>query len=137
MKAIDKNRALLARLQRIAPDATLEDADTLRRAELTLHRWAELECGDSNDYASWAVERDETTGVPYYVAYRNAGGPPVRTRTPDRERGALRRVAAVCERLGLGYYHQTDPRGCALYVTRLGAGMDDTNYSSTGVPCSC
>lgn len=137
MKAIDKNRALLARLQRIAPHATLEDASTLRRAELTLHRWAELECGDSNDYASWAIERDETTGIPYYVRWSHDGGPPNRERAPDRERGALRRVAVTCERLGLDWYHQTDPRGCALYVARIGAGMRDVNYSSVGVSCAC
>lgn len=136
MKAIDKNRALLTRLQRIAPHATLEDAGTLRRAELTLHRWAELECGDGNDYASWAIERDEATGVSYLVTYPHTGSPS-RRRIPDRERGARWRVATTCRRLGLDWYHQTDPRGCALYVARIGAGMRDVNYSSVGVPCSC
>jgi hypothetical protein len=35
----------------------------------------------------------------------------------DRETGARRRIASICDRLGLSYYIQTDPRGCALYVS--------------------
>lgn len=93
------------------------DANILRRAQLTLRRWAELECGDGNNYASWAIERDETTGKPFMCRYPHDGK---MSRTPmaDREAGALRRVAAVCERNGLHFYHQGDPRGCALYVAR-------------------
>lgn len=46
---------------------------------------------------------------------------------PDREAGALRRVAAVCAALGCHYYHQTDPRGCALYVSR--DKLNDADYT--------
>lgn len=28
---------------------TRDEADTLRKAQMTLHRWNELECGDGND----------------------------------------------------------------------------------------
>jgi hypothetical protein len=97
---------------------TFEDANALRRAALTLHHWAEAECGDGNDYASWAIERDETTGIPYRCVYFHDRNGVERTRIPDREAGALRRVAEVCKRIGAHYYHQTDPRGSALRIDR-------------------
>src|SRR3990167_3812184 len=53
--------------------ATFYDANTLRRAQLALHRWAELECGDGNDYASWSIERDEKTNLPYLCTYPHTG----------------------------------------------------------------
>ena len=103
-----------------------EAANTLRRAELVLRRWAEQECGDGNDYASWSIERDETTDKPYRCFYPHTG---TMTRTPiaDREAGALRRVRAVCAANGLHFYHQGDPRGCALYVAR--EPLDGSNYT--------
>jgi hypothetical protein len=52
---------------------------------------------------------------------------------PDREAGALRRVAEACKAAGLHYYHQTDPRGCALYVAA--EPLNAQNYSSRGIPC--
>lgn len=88
--------------------------NTLRRAERTLHTWAEKECGDGNDYASWSIERDETTQIPYLCTYQHSGKN-YRTRIADRETGALKRIAKICKSAGLDYYHQTDPRGCALY----------------------
>ena len=98
------------------------DADKLRLIEKTLQRWAELECGDSNEYASWAIERDEKTDKPYMVRQVYGHGQPDRTiRTPiaDREKGALKRLAAIMAQYpDLLYYHQTDPRGCALYILR-------------------
>ncbi len=103
-----------------------QDANMLRRAQLTLHRWAELECGDGNDYASWAIERDEETGRPYMCHYPHTGKM-TRHRVADREAGALKRIKAVCERNGLHYYHQTDPRGCQLYVAR--EPLTDQNYT--------
>lgn len=109
---------------------SISQANTLRRAQMTLHRWAELECGDSNDYASWAIERDEQTGRPYMVRYPNSGQSS-RYPVADRERGALQRVAKLCADLGLQFYHQTDPRGCSLYVAA--EPLNDRNYSSAGV----
>lgn len=102
-----------------------EDANKLRRIEMTLHRWAELECGDGNEYASWAIERDEATEKPYmvrhvYGACRGGVNFPdrmIKTRIADREAGALRRLQRILsEYPELAYYHQTDPRGCALYI---------------------
>jgi len=107
----DEIYQLHARLLRMCPTISLEDAAALRRAQMTLHRWAERECGDGRE----CIERDDVTGVPYSVW--EVGGRQRRTRVPDREAGALRRVAAICRRLGLHYHHQTDPRGCALYVS--------------------
>lgn len=112
----------------------VEDAMTLRRCSMTLHRWAEQECGDGNNYASWCIVRDETTGKPYREVHTTASMNAERVRReaiPDRERGALKRVAAVCERNGLHWYQQTDPRGCALYVAR--EPLTDQNYSNRGV----
>lgn len=109
------------------------DAYALAKAERTLHRWCELESGDGNAVASWAIERDETTGKPYRCIYRHDGSMR-RYPTPDRERGALRTVAEVCRRNGLHFYHQGDPRGCALYVSAQ--PLTDTACSD-GVACCC
>ena len=108
-----------------------DDANTLRRAQLTLHRWAELECGDGNDFSSWSIERDETTGLPYFCRYPHTGKS-YRTRIADRETGALRRITEICKRNGLHFYHQGDPRGCALYVSH--EPLPSNNYTH-GVAC--
>lgn len=125
--AYAKTAAVYTSIARICPDVTIEDASILRRAEITLHRWAEQECGDSNDYASWAIERDEKTGKPFMVRYPHKGESR-RSAIPDRETGALKRVRAVCSRLGLHFFHQTDPRGCALYVSR--EPLTDSAYTN-------
>ena len=99
------------------------NVDKLLRIEKTLNRWAALECGDSDNWSSWAIERDgdEPDSKPFLVRHlhgRNGGlDRTVRTPIPDRENGALRRLRAILEPLGLYYYHQSDPRGCALYVS--------------------
>lgn len=105
-----------------------DDVLSLVRAQSTLHRWAELECGDGNEYCSWSIERDENTGKPYRCVYPHASGTTHRYTTPDREAGALRRVAAICKRNGLHFYHQTDPRGCALYVSN--EPLNSSNYTN-------
>ena len=95
-----------------------EHANTLRRISMTLQRWGELECGDGNDYASWAIERDEQTGRPYMVHYPY-DGKPRRKLVADREKGALKRLQAIMGQYPQYIaYHQTDPRGCAVYVIR-------------------
>lgn len=130
MSARSETYQLMSDLGARGLSMSFEDVNTLRRAQLTLHRWDELECGDSNEYASWAIERDETTGAPYMVRYihdRNAPITPRRQRIPDREAGALRRVAAICAKYGAHYYHQGDPRGCALYVGP--EPLPDNNYT--------
>jgi hypothetical protein len=101
------------------------DACALRRISMTLQRWGELECGDGNDYGSWAIERDEQTDKPYMVHHHwgYGQGKATTTRRPiaDREKGALKRLSAIMAQYpGLSAYHQTDPRGAALYILRPG-----------------
>src|SRR5262245_29571655 len=40
----------------------LQDAETLRRISMTLRRWFELECGNSNNFVSWAIVRGRKSG---------------------------------------------------------------------------
>lgn len=108
--------ALRDRLAYAGIVATLEDARILRLAEKTLHRWHEGECGDSNDYCSWSIETDEN-GRAWRVVHPYTGKA-YQERIPNRESGARKRVAALCDRLGIHFYVQTDPRGAALYVSR-------------------
>ena len=137
MTARQATNEIARKLERRGIALTFDQVNTLRRAELTLQRWAELECGDGNDYGSWAIERDEETEKPYMVRhhYRHGNGKDTvsRTRIPDREAGALKRVAAICKANGLHFYHQTDPRGCALYVNN--EPMPEFNYNSGVAIC--
>ena len=131
---------------------SLADARILRRAEMTLHRWDEQRCGWSTPGpygASIALVRDEDgDGLPYLEIHPNAPtyhGHAFKTRwerVPDRERGALKRIKAVCKKYAapngspLKYYHQSDPRGAALYISPPQPGsMNDVNYR-WGVSCA-
>ena len=112
---------VLSRLEKAG--ISYEHANALRRISMTLSRWGELECGDGNEYGSWAIERDESTEVPYMVHHRYMHGQGKdtvhRTRIADREKGALKRLQAIMSKYpDLLAYHQTDPRGCAVYVLR-------------------
>ena len=112
---------VLSRLEKAG--ISYEHANALRRISMTLSRWGELECGDGNEYGSWAIERDESTEVPYMVHHRYMHGQGKdtvhRTRIADREKGALKRLQAIMSKHpDLLAYHQTDPRGCAVYVLR-------------------
>lgn len=118
MRAGQKTRLLMMDAEKRGMALTFDQAETLRRASVTLRRWAEQECGTSNDFASLSIERDEATGKPYRCVYPHRADKASRYPIGDRERGALRRVAAVCQAAGLHYYHQGDPRGCALYIQR-------------------
>ncbi len=61
---------------------SLEDAHALRLSSRGLTRWYEMECGGGNDYASWAIERDEND-IPEMVTYHNSGKT-TRRRVRDR-----------------------------------------------------
>ena len=96
---------------------TYEEIYSLRRINSTLQRWAELECGDSNDFQSWAIERDEETEKPFMVIHPHTSNTTRRYAVADREKGALKRWAAImAKHPNLWHYHQTDPRGCAVHV---------------------
>ena len=126
------HRKEISNLYRIAERLGIEfnDVCSFRRDSMTLRRWFERESGDSNDDASWAVERDPETDIPYLVTYPHTSNKVIRTRVADREKGAHKRIAERCERLGLKYYIQPDCRGLALYLSR--EEVNDQNYNSIG-----
>ena len=107
MSKIENMARLLNRLSEMGFSYT--EAKQLRRIEMTLHRWAERECNGE-------VERDEQTNKTYSV-YQSMSGQDKRYPTADRESGALKRLARIMSsHPGFVAYHQTDPRGCALYI---------------------
>jgi len=119
---------------------SMDEADALRRIEMTLQRWAELECGTGAGH----IERDEKTGKPVFVnaraRYVDPHDPRARRSVPDREAGALRRLAKLmAAHPELVAYHQGDPRGCALYILRksdIPAGAQlDAIYSRGWAVC--
>ncbi len=133
---------------------TYEDAQALRRISMTLHRWHELECGDSNNYVSVCLVRGRKVGHdfqyeddfngeparPYLEQHWNQGpgrSGPSYTLIPDREKGALKRLAAIMARYpSLDSYVQGDPRGASLYILRPGdvpEGKDTGAYYSRGI----
>jgi hypothetical protein len=111
-----------------------DDALALRRIAMTLHRWHELECGDSNDYGSWCITRGrkngkafehDDDGTPFMERHHYAHGrgsdSVSHDRLPDHERGARKRLAKILSYYpGWQAYVQTDPRGAALYLLRPG-----------------
>ena len=101
---------------------TFPECSTLIRASRTLSRWAEAECNGD-------IQRDEA-GKPwryYGLEYQH------KCPTADREAGALRRIESICNRAGAHFYHQQDPRGCALYV---GSNpLTDQNYRHAIAVC--
>lgn len=109
----------------MAVGISFDDAVSLRRISMTLHRWHELECGDGNNYGSWAIERDDNGDGPAFMVhhhYQHGRGKDYTTRTKiaDRERGALKRLGKIMTKYPEHWaYVQTDPRGCALYVGKM------------------
>lgn len=132
---------------------TRAEAEQLRRISMTLHRWAEQECGDGHG----CIERDEATGKPHWRHASTMRKFPV----ADREAGAMRRLKGIIvdrnnralaaipltnlqreQRAGrtgfdpLHYYIQGDPRGAALYIIRPGdvpEGKDVNSYYTRGI----
>ena len=130
-KAESLRRFTLERYLILSLGFTSDEAAALRRISLTLRRWHELECG--ND--SGAIERDDTTGKPYWINYNSrylsANDPRSRSLVADREAGALRRLAAImAKHAPLTTYIQTDPRGAALYILRPGDIPDGSKVES-------
>ena len=103
------------------------DAEALRRISMTLHRWAERECNGE-------IQRDEGTGKPF--VYSTYDGRKLYA-TADKETGALKRLGDILAKTpGLSYYHQSDPRGAALYILRPGdvpEGKEADSYYSRGI----
>lgn len=131
MNALETLHAIQHNLKRRGISLDIMTVRQLRRIEQRLHRWAENECGNSNGRASWCIVRDEDTGTPYRETHYYDGTGSIRHRVADLETAALKRLAALCATHKLHYWHQTDPRGCALYIAR--EPMTDSDYPSIGV----
>lgn len=127
---------------------TRDDATALRRISMTLHRWHERECGDSNDYCSVCLVRGykqpdgtfmyDDTGLPFEEVHSHRGSAkPSYRQVLDRERGALKSLGEIMSRYPtLTPYVQADPRGCALYVLRpedVPEGKAASVYYSRGI----
>lgn len=140
---LSRNHDCLGRLQ--LAGITWEDACSLRRISMTLHRWHELECGDGNDHGSWCITRGgkdkggafeyDDDGAPFMEYHAHNANSPRYTRVADRERGALKRLSKIMARYpALSFYIQGDPRGCALYILRPGdvpnGGKADAFYNN-------
>ena len=110
-----KNYEVLERLERFAPNMEVWEAEILRRADLALFRWCENECNGHIQY-------DENYENPV-----DRWG----NKVPDRETGAKKRIQAICDKYGLHWYYQTDPRGCQVYISDK--PMTPQNYSSVGI----
>jgi hypothetical protein len=123
MKLRQKISALRSRLINRDINLDFNTIAQLRRDEMALTRWSEAECNGD-------IERDENTGRPYRVT-RFHSGPELRNVCPDRELSSLKRIAKICEQNSIHFYHQTDPRGCALYLST--EPMESNNYSTKGV----
>lgn len=108
-----------------------DDACKLRRIALTLRRWFELECGDSNRYGSTAIVRGEINedgvfcyddgGKPFLEHHRFQNGHEnvsiMYSPIADKETGSRTRLAAILAKYPtLHAYIQPDPRGAALYI---------------------
>lgn len=107
----------------------LNDAQTLRREAMILHRWHELECGTEHG----GIERDEITRKVFFVQAQTGK----RFRYADRETGALRRINEVLEKYRQFVpYVQGDPRAAALFIVRrkdVPKGGDINSYYSRGI----
>jgi hypothetical protein len=107
---------------------TPDEFTKLRRISLTLRRWYERECGIDGG----AIERDNEGGRAYWRSDSGRRWP-----IPDRETGALRRLASIlADHAPLTYYVQTDPRGAALYILRPGdvpPGAYPASYYTRGI----
>ncbi len=112
------------------------EAQTLRRIEMTLHRWAEHECNGNIQR-----EGDASDGKPrWYSDYAiNHESSPKGHRIADRERGALKRLGNMMEaHPDFVAYHQGDPRGCALYiVSKSDVGDGDISSLYTRGVAAC
>lgn len=107
---------------------TTSEAIALRRISMTLHRWHEHECNGSIQR-----EGDDGTGKPFwYNSYTGRFEYPV----ADREKGAMKRLAAIMKGRTLTAYVQGDPRGVAHYILRpddVPNGCDSGSYYSRGI----
>jgi hypothetical protein len=114
-----------------------DDAETLRRAALTLHSIAEQECNgtlyraEAGDGVTHPSGADLMPGKVYRVTGQSDprnNGRLSYWHTPDRETGARKRIEAIAARIGEGcrVEYQGDPRGwpVALFIAREGCVLE-------------
>lgn len=109
---IERRMNLLNRLAALG--FTFDESQQLRRIEMTLSRWSEEECNGT-------IQRDgdEGDGKPRRYWENQYGEHRKGSIIPDREKGALKRLGKLLEaKPELVSYHQSDPRGCSLYIVR-------------------
>lgn len=118
----------------------ISDADAwgLRRIAMTLHRWHEMECGNSNNHGSWTITRGkkengafvyDDDGKPFIERHSHTDSKVRYEPIADRETGALKRLRLILAKYSeLGFYVQGDPRGAALYIVRY-ADVPEFNHA--------
>jgi len=113
-----------------APFTAAEWASLLRLAK-TIHKWNEDE---SNGAIRWEGDNEETPKRYFQDRYGcfTIPGPTIQ----DKERQSLESARKIASKHGLSIYHQSDPRGIALYVYNAAdsKGRIDELYSSIGKP---
>ena len=101
---------------------TYADAETLRRAAMTLHRWSEHECNGVIERCEDEGRTDHRgrpmlKGRVYAVSNINGPGPLRYTLTADRETPAVKRIEAIVAKLyGARLEIQGDPRGWPVHI---------------------
>lgn len=118
---------------------SFDDAIALRRISMTLHRWHELECGDSNDWASWCITRGvknggefvhDDNGKPFIERHLHSENKARYEPIADREAGAKKRLAKIMKNYPeYIWYIQGDPRGAALYIVHKSTPDVAANYT--------
>ena len=147
---------LFTRLQSLG--FTYDEAASLRRIEMTLRRWFELECGTDRGH----IEREGGTDDGRPMLHRqgchigNQWYEPKPYPIADREAGARRRLAAIVKARNLREsptefmqanaqdwvipYVQGDPRGCSLYLLKrsdIRPGEDIGSIYNRGIAVCC
>jgi hypothetical protein len=122
------------------PMATKKDLPASAFARLCaiqkhLHRWAEDECNGFIQY------EDTECAIPWRYCLDQWGTPTVKShRIVNKEAKYLLEAQELAAQCGGFVYHQTDPRGCALYFYRP-ADLEgrrfpiDQCYSSVALAC--
>lgn len=139
MKAEEKDRALAERIFHNHQGRSTAErfaqwnstARTLRRAQMTLRSWAkEKQKGmiqRLNENANRPVRMFPFSHIPGWLGAGNYY--PI----PDRESGALRRIAKACKEAGLQYFYRPTDPDCVLYVAV--EPLTERNYHTVGIPC--
>ncbi len=122
-----RNRENIARTfaQLLALGLTIDECEQLRRGSMRLSRWAEMECNHD-------VSREDIAGKVTIRYCRDNGDISRPFVIADRETPAIKRCEAIAKAHGLVFYHQSDPRGCAVYIGRandLGGVPIDSAYT--------